>query len=45
MKAAKNASLTQDQWFYAPTEIAFLPLLRRILAIRCFSYCFSGKNS
>jgi hypothetical protein len=22
MKAAKNASLTQDQWFYAPTEIA-----------------------
>jgi hypothetical protein len=45
MKAAKDASLTRDQWFYAPTEIAFLPLLRRILAIRCFSYCFSGKNS
>jgi hypothetical protein len=45
MKGAKNASLTRDQWFYVPTDIAFLSLLRRILAIRCFSYCFSGKNS
>ena len=45
MKGAKNASLTRDQWLYTPTEIAFLSPLLRILAIRCFSYCFFGKNS
>jgi hypothetical protein len=45
MKAAKNASLTQDQWLHDPAEIVFLSRSRRILAIRCFSYCFSGKNS
>jgi hypothetical protein len=45
MKAAKNASPTRDQWLHTPNEIAFLSPLRRILAIHCFSYCFSGENS
>jgi hypothetical protein len=45
VKAAKNTSLTQDRWLHAAAEIVFLSRLWRILAIRCFSYCFSGKNS
>jgi hypothetical protein len=45
LKAAKNASLTRDQRLHTAAEIVFLSRLRRILAIRCFSYCFSGKNS